>query len=154
MRRQDMAFLARVYRSTRLDELSHTGWSAAEIDGFLQMQFDAQHAHYQEHYKDADWWIIQLKSKPVGRLYVEEWPSELRLIDIALLPSARGGGNGTAILKDLIDSAAAKSKSLGIHVEKNNPAMTLYKRLGFQKSEDKGVYDLLHWRTDQLNTAS
>ena len=34
-----------------------------------------------------------------------------------------------------------------IHVEKNNPAMRLYRRLGFRTEEDKGVYDLMRWTT-------
>ena len=32
---------------------------------------------------------------------------------------------------------------MSIHVEKNNPAMQLYVRLGFTVAEDKGVYDLM-----------
>jgi hypothetical protein len=35
-----------------------------------------------------------------------------------------------------------------IHVEKNNPAMRLYRRLGFTAVEDKGVYDLMRWVAD------
>jgi hypothetical protein len=34
---------------------------------------------------------------------------------------------------------------VSIHVEKLNPAMGLYRRLGFICVEDKGVYDLMHW---------
>ena len=32
---------------------------------------------------------------------------------------------------------------MSIHVEKANPAMRLYRRLGFATLEDKGVYDLM-----------
>lgn len=32
-----------------------------------------------------------------------------------------------------------------IYVEKFNPAMRLYHRLGFVTEEDKGVYDLMRW---------
>ena len=35
---------------------------------------------------------------------------------------------------------------MSIHVEKFNPAMRLYRRLGFVTEEDKGVYDLMRWR--------
>jgi hypothetical protein len=35
---------------------------------------------------------------------------------------------------------------VSIHVEKFNPAMRLYRRLGFLTEEDKGVYDLMRWR--------
>ncbi|RYZ82691.1 MAG: GNAT family N-acetyltransferase, partial [Proteobacteria bacterium] len=34
---------------------------------------------------------------------------------------------------------------LSIHVERLNPALRLYQRLGFQMIEDKGVYLLREW---------
>jgi ribosomal protein S18 acetylase RimI-like enzyme len=55
---------------------------------------------------------------------------------------------------DLLAEAAAAGKCVTIHVEKNNPAMRLYRRLGFAAVEDKGVYDLMRWPADQVNTAS
>ena len=37
---------------------------------------------------------------------------------------------------------------LTIHVERFNPALRLYERLGFTLAEDKGVYLFLEWRGD------
>ena len=45
-----------------------------------------------------------------------------------------------------MENTAATGRAVSIHVEKQNPAMRLYKRLGFETIEDKGVYDLLEWR--------
>ena len=42
--------------------------------------------------------------------------------------------------------AAAVGKALTIHVERFNPALRLYERLGFRTIEDKGVYQLMEWR--------
>ncbi|WP_019962358.1 GNAT family N-acetyltransferase [Woodsholea maritima] len=140
----DLPFLEQLYRSTREGELAMTPWSEDQKANFIAMQFRAQHEHYQAHYPDALWLIIERNMKAIGRLYIEAWPEEHRIIDIALMPEARGLGMGEAILRDLISDAEAQGKSVGIHVEKNNPAMTLYKRLGFEKTEDKGVYDLMH----------
>jgi ribosomal protein S18 acetylase RimI-like enzyme len=144
----DMQFLCALYRSTREAELSRVPWSEAEKQRFIQMQFDAQHAHYQAHYPKAEWLVIERDGAPIGRLYLETWESEIRIIDIALMPQARGQGLGAAILRDLMDEARALGRSVGIHVEKTNPAMTLYRRLGFRPVEDKGVYDLLCWSAD------
>jgi len=141
----DMPFLSRLYRSTREEEMASTPWTDAEKQSFVDMQFRAQHAHYQKHYTDALWLIIEVNGTSVGRLYFERWTSELRIIDIALLPDARGKGIGAAILQDLLDESASAGKNVGIHVEKVNPAMSLYRRLGFRTIEDKGVYDLLVW---------
>ena len=37
------------------------------------------------------------------------------------------------------------SKAVRIHVERNNPALHLYERLGFRQIGDTGVYLLLEW---------
>jgi ribosomal protein S18 acetylase RimI-like enzyme len=141
----DLPFLARVYASTRAEELAAAPWSDADKAAFLESQFDAQHAHYQRHYPNADWLVIEHGGEDIGRLYIERWPTQHRLIDIAFLPQHRGKGFGAALLRDLMDEAAAAAKDVSIHVEKFNPAMRLYRRLGFRTEQDKGVYDLMRW---------
>ena len=44
---------------------------------------------------------------------------------------------------EVLDEAALLGKPVRIHVEKNNPAMHLYDRLGFRQVEDQGVYWLM-----------
>lgn len=151
----DLPFLARVYASTRWQELAPLPWTEAQKSAFLQSQFEAQHAHYQSHYPGALWLVIDCGSQPIGRLYLDRWQKEHRLIDIAVLPEYRGQGYGTALLRDLIDEAGAAGKPLSIHVERNNPAMTLYRRLGFCQVGEHGIYDLLEVRSAgvQANTA-
>jgi ribosomal protein S18 acetylase RimI-like enzyme len=141
----DMGFLARVYASTRMEELAATSMTDAHKAAFLLLQFQAQHIHYQKHYPQADWLVTMRAGEDVGRLYIERWPSQHRIIDIAFLPEHRGQGSGEALLRDLMDEAAAAAKDVSIHVEKYNPAMRLYRRLGFAIEEDKGVYDLMRW---------
>jgi ribosomal protein S18 acetylase RimI-like enzyme len=141
----DLPFLARLYASTRTEELAVTPWSDEQKAAFLDMQFQAQHTHYQRYYPQADWLVTMRDGEDVGRLYIERWPSQHRIIDIAFLPAHRGNGLGEALLRDLLDEAAAAGKAVSIHVEKFNPAMRLYRRLGFTTEEDKGVYDLMRW---------
>jgi ribosomal protein S18 acetylase RimI-like enzyme len=142
----DLPFLARVYASTRAEELATVAaWSDEQKAAFVDQQFRAQHAHYQKYYPEADWLVMSHAGEDVGRLYIERWPSQHRLIDITFLPEHRGRGFGEALLRDLLDEAAAVNKAVSIHVEKFNPAMRLYRRLGFIVEEDKGVYDLMRW---------
>ena len=141
----DLPFLSKVYASTRAEELAPVPWSQADKDAFLDHQFRAQHAHYQQYYPSADWLVIAHDGEDIGRLYIERWPSQHRVIDIAFLPAHRGRGFGSALLADLLDEASAAGKDVSIHVEKFNPAMRLYRRLGFTIEEDKGVYDLMRW---------
>ena len=149
----DLPFLFDVYGSTRVEELAQTDWPLEMKVQFLQQQFAAQHEHYQRHYPDAEWLVIMRESDSVGRLYVEEWPSQIRLIDIAILPAFRRFGIGSAILSDLRDWASEKSKPLTIHVEKSNPARSLYDRMGFVFLQENGVYDLLEWRPGEAAAA-
>ena len=67
----------------------------------------------------------------IGRLYIERGPIYHAIIDIALLPECRGRGDGETLLRDVMDDAAAAGKGVSTYVEKHNPAMRLYQRLGF-----------------------
>lgn len=115
-------------------------WSDAEKDAFLRHQFDAQDAHYREHYVGASFDVIEVDGEPVGRLYVARWEDEIRIMDIALLPEHRGRSVGTQILRGLLEEGALTGKRVSIHVEMNNPALRLYERLGFVQAAVHGVY--------------
>lgn len=144
---EDREFLHRVYRSTREEELAMiVDWTAEQKDTFVRQQFEAQHAWYVEHYVGADFQVILADGVPAGRLYIHRREKEIRLMDITLLPEYRGSGLGTSLLSDLMAESQAAGKPLTIHVEIYNPAMNLYKRLGFTTLEDRGVYHLLEWR--------
>jgi RimJ/RimL family protein N-acetyltransferase len=146
IRPEDEAFLYEVYASTRREELSRLGWSEAQRDAFLNMQFAAQHQSYQAQFPDADCQIILLEERPIGRLYIERRPDEILGIDIALLPEYRQAGIGTAILQDLFAEAARAGKPFRFHVEKlNRRARRLYERLGCTMLADDGVHLLMEW---------
>lgn len=142
---KDDSFLARLYASTRAEELAVTGWSDEEKAVFCRRQFDAQTAHYTEHYPGASLQVIERAGGPIGRLYVARWEREIRIMDIALLPEHRGTGIGTKLLRELQEEARSAGKTLTIHVERFNLALRLYERLGFKMVEDKGVYLLMEW---------
>jgi len=139
------AFLYEVYASTRFDELAVVDWDDTQKAAFLHRQCAAQHQFYQERYTRTDFLIILRDAVPVGRLYVARWEDEIRIVDIALLPPYRNTGIGTAILRDVLAEAAVAGKLVRIHVEKCNPALRLYARLGFAPIEDKGVYVFMEW---------
>ena len=142
----DRPFLYKLYASTREHEMKNLNWSEAQKDQFLRSQFQAQHIHYQKFYGDSSFDIIYLEDIPVGRLYVHRSNSEIRIVDIAILPQYRGNGAGTRILKQLKNEADGMNKALTIHVEKNNPAMSLYTRLGFIKVQDKDLYIFMQYK--------
>ena len=143
---EDEQFLRVVYASTRAEELARTQWSDEQKRAFTDMQFAAQDTHYRRHYPTAQYSIIEVQDVPAGRLYVDRSEKEILIIDIALLPAHRRAGIGTKLLRELQDEARTAGKVLTIHVEKFNPALSLYRRLGFQEVEDEGVYMLLEWK--------
>jgi len=144
---KDRAILAEIYASTRRDELALAPWSDEQKEAFLQQQFSYQHSHYQQHFPDASFDLLLKGGQTIGRLYVDRRDDAINIVDIALLPVCRGAGIGTSILQELIDETRERTegRSLLIHVEKTNPAMSLYRRLGFHKIEDREVYDLMAW---------
>lgn len=147
----DRDLLFRVYASTREEELAPVPWPAEAKEAFLRQQFDAQDAWWRTHYAGATFEVVVVDGRDAGRLYLWEGPSEIRVVDVALLPEARGGGAGTRLLRDVQRQAAAAGKTVTIHVERMNPALALYERLGFRLVEDKGVYLFLEWGNDAVS---
>ena len=145
-RDDDVGFLRGLYASTRVDELAPLGWTAAQLDAFVTMQFEAQCTHYRANYPDADFLVLTVGAERVGRLYVNRGPTEVLLIDIALLPERRGAGLGTALLRRLIDDAAQAGVPLRLSVDKTSRAFGLYQRLGFTPIGDQGVSWRMEWR--------
>ena len=147
----DERFLCRVYAATRSSELAMVAWTDTEKSAFVEMQFRAQDQYYREHYPNTSFDVIVSDGQAVGRLYVSRWSEEIRIVDIALLPDACNRGIGTTLrqqrplLRQLQAEAQASRKPLRIHVERFNPALRLYERLGFRQVEDKGVYLFLEW---------
>lgn len=143
---EDTPFLLQLYGSVRAGELAATDWTDSQKAQFVEMQFAAQSQYYREHYPDTSFDVIVLDGQPVGRLSVARWSDEIRIVEIALLPACCNRGLGTTLVRALQAEAAASRKPLRIHVERFNPALRLYERLGFRQIEDKGVYLFLEWR--------
>jgi ribosomal protein S18 acetylase RimI-like enzyme len=143
----DVPFLRRLYASTRWEELrAVTDWTDAQKQAFLESQFALQRHHYLTYYASTDCAILDKDGVPAGRLYVDRQASTLRVVDISLLPEWRGRGVGTELMQAVIAEARAAGKTVGIMVEKHNPAQRLYRRLGLREVADEGVYWFMEWR--------
>ena len=140
----DLPFLLRLYATTRLDELAQTDWSDEQKAAFVVQQFQAQHAWWQEHYRGARFDLVLVDGEPGGRLYVDVWAREIRIVDIAIWPEHRNRGIGTRLLERVFAEGDAAGKPVSIHVEIFNPARRLYGRLGFvEKGAHGDVYLLM-----------
>lgn len=139
-RPDDQDFLFRLYATTRLHEIAPLGWSAAEQEAFLRMQFTAQQRWHELSYSGAEHQIIEQDSAPIGRLLVLRRPDAVRLVDISLLTEFRGKGIGGRLIRELIEECDRDKLPLRLQVLKNNPALRLYERLGFTKTGEDQMY--------------
>ncbi len=142
----DTEFLFRVYASSREREMSVViDWDPALKEAFLRDQFRLQHHHYQTHYPNARYDVIEKNGESVGRFYVERMKNEIRIMDIALLAEHRGQGIGRALLEEVLKEATEVRKFVSLHVEDANPAKRLYERMGFLVAGEVSFYKLMHW---------
>jgi len=140
----DLPFLLQLYASTRVEELAQVPWTDEQKAAFIIQQFQAQHAWWQEHYTGARFDLVLVEGEPAGRLYVDVWEREIRIVDIAMVPAHRGGGIGSMLLQRVFEEGDAAGKPVSIHVEIFNPARRLYDRLGFvEKGTHGDVYILM-----------
>ncbi|GGF06790.1 hypothetical protein GCM10011611_10350 [Aliidongia dinghuensis] len=145
----DHPFLAELYLAVRWPEFAQAGWPDAVLRRFLLDQFALQTRHYDDVYRDAEFTIVERGGAAIGRLYLFRGATDHRIVDISLKPDACGQGIGTALLTTVLDEAFGQGKTVSIHVEQFNPALRLYRRLGFREIGERGPYLLMEVRSDQ-----
>lgn len=141
----DYDFMRRLYHATREEEMKQFPFDDTRKIIFLNEQFAAQFQHYSIHYPTCERNIIEVDGRSAGRLWIDEWKDQIRLVDIALMPEFRASGLGTRLLRDVLARGAKTGKPVTIHVEGFNPALRLYQRLGFQHVDTNGIYYLMKW---------
>jgi ribosomal protein S18 acetylase RimI-like enzyme len=150
---EDDSFLCQVFASTRERLLASLPFDAAQREAFVRQQHLCQNQHYRRHYPNASFEIVCSGDQRIGRLYVNRTREEILIIDIALLPEYRGAGIGRELLEDLLAEAAGTGRQVALHVDKFNPALRLYQRLGFRIIQDAGADWAMEWRAGALSTA-
>lgn len=142
----DYAFMARLYALNRQAEMAHFPFNEQQKSLFLHSQFEAQSRHYFAHYPTERFALIEQQGAPIGRLLVAELPAQLRLVDIALLPSYQRLGIGSALIRQLQAEATAKGIPMQLHVDPASPARTLYERLGFMAETGDALHLAMTWK--------
>ncbi len=114
----------------------------------LEMQFQAQCQHYASVFPAATDSVIEVcdaaGQHAVGRVIVDENDSRLQLVDISILPQWRSRGLGTEVISSLQTSAQSKQKVVRLTVNRLNPAIRCYEKLGFTTvGENDFFYEML-----------
>jgi len=148
----DDAFFAALYRSTR-DDLLALPADPAMIDGLVAMQQRMQVAGYRSSFPEAQYQVLELDGVAVGRLVTALADGAVRVVDIAVLPQARGQGVATETLRRLQAQAAAEGRAVALAVRKDNAtARRLYAALGFTVASENEMDLALRWPAQSDNT--
>ncbi len=122
------------------------GMSKKLQGSLLNLQFYSQQQHYGSQWPDAEHKLLIHNNMAVGQVIVDKSDVAFHIVDISILPSFQKQGIGTQYLLSLIEEVKAQKLSISLTVDKNNHALTLYKRLGFKVVTD----DLTHY-TMEIN---
>lgn len=143
----DDEFLVAVYATTRAEEMDLVPWDEAQKAAFVRSQYDLQQQQYFERFPDSKRQVVLLGDEPVGRFWTVQLPEQIRLLDIAILPSHQGRGIGGELFRRLITVSEEARVPLRHMVFKLNPrARVFYERLGFREIEEYHMYTHLERR--------
>ncbi|MCS4306608.1 ribosomal protein S18 acetylase RimI-like enzyme [Rheinheimera pacifica] len=142
---KDTVFLESLYQSTR-DDLSFLDAPEEQKAELMEMQFRAQTQGYGDAYPNAMYFIIEKHQEAIGKATLDFGPNEVRLIDLALIPAARGKGLGAAVVQAFQQASAAVAVPMTLTVlQENTAAKVLYQRLGFVTTAIQQPYELMIW---------
>lgn len=142
----DEPFLAALYRSTRDDLLGMVA-DPRYVDALAAMQRQMQVADYRARYPDALYEVLELDGAAVGRLVTAAVGDTLRVVDIAVIPWARGRGVAGTALRRVQAQGARQGRDVALAVRKDNGrARRLYAALGFAPEGEDAFSVQLRWR--------
>lgn len=91
---------------------------------------------FRNSYNPKDVEILNVSVKFAGLLKTQFFDDHVYLADIQLIPEIRNRGIGTQLVKLTIERANALDLPIRLRVLRNNPAKSLYERLGFRKIDE------------------
>ena len=132
----DLEFFVELFSEMKNSELSLEMLPEKVKDQIISMQFHGFERSIYANYPNLIDEVIIYISKKAGRLLLHKDENSIRIINISLLNDFRNLGIGSAILRDIVEEANKTRKSILLEVDKINPAMHLYARLGFKIIEE------------------
>lgn len=106
---------------------------------YMVAKFQSSEAMQQQLREGYEYFITEREGRPIGYCAVQPRPAEgsLFLSKLYLLRDARGGGTGRVCMEFIEQLARRRGlKLLWLSVNKGNPAVKAYQRLGFRIAAD------------------
>ncbi|MFT4940965.1 MAG: ribosomal protein S18 acetylase RimI-like enzyme [Paraglaciecola sp.] len=101
------------------------------IVDLMLLQFSAKMAQYQTQYPNLQQRIAYFQKKASGYIMWSLENDELVVVDIAVLTAYQRKGIATELLQQCIKTANQNKKPVRLTVTRDNPAISLYLRMGF-----------------------
>lgn len=129
----ELDYKNKLFAENKLTQLGAEHWSDDLKTQIVNMQFLAQQNHISIYFPNARDSIILYEKKRTGRIVYEISNNNFHLIDIIIEQKQQKKGIGSKVIKKFIQ----ENKSLSLHVDFDNPALELYKKLGFKIIEQR-----------------
>jgi ribosomal protein S18 acetylase RimI-like enzyme len=91
-----------------------------------------QAGNFREHFDVSVRQVVEYRGRTVGFLDVIEEGGRTLLASIRIAPEFQRRGIGTSLIRGVLHGAASRGVPVVLRVLRNNPARSLYERLGFE----------------------
>ena len=128
----DFEFVRELYFETMRGAIEpYFGWNRMQQEESFSTWFKPNEAR-----------IITADGTDAGWIQQRQNTAEIFLGSIYVTPAMQGKGIGTSVIQDLLHLAGLQSQAVTLAVMKINPAIRLYRRLGFHATheDDYKVY--------------
>lgn len=121
-RPEDYEFAVGLYLESTKRLLAALGkWDEPRVRARFRQDFAPDRAH-----------VIRCDDADIGWLQVSETAEHFHVDQIHLVKRFRNRGIGSHLIKALLERAGAAGRAVGLNVIRGNPAISLYRRLGFR----------------------
>lgn len=114
----------------------HRAFRDVVTEHFGEWNQKGQDEFFEDAWKQGEHQILTYNGERCGYISVDENDEKIILNEIVLLPEYQNKGIGSDILNELISSSNEKHKALELQVLKNNKAVGLYIKKGFNTTKE------------------
>jgi ribosomal protein S18 acetylase RimI-like enzyme len=141
----DETLLRQLFETGSGASLLSRGFPPTLVGQLIAQQLLARERGHSSTHPRAQRQIVLAGGHPVGRLSVDRSADPWYVVDLAVLPAARGRGVATQLLARMQAEAAAAGVAIELHVAAENPARSLYQRNGFEMTTEEGPDLRMRW---------